>query len=44
MVLKEGGAANADDTVSIHVENETPTRGTEATEKVSRKRTLEYIF
>ena len=34
MVLKEGGAANADDTVSIHVENETPTRGTEAAEKV----------
>ena len=32
-----GGAGNAvaaDDTVSIHVENETPTRGTEAAEKV----------
>ena len=34
---KDGGAAgNADDTVSIHVENETPTRGTEAAEKVGQ--------
>ena len=35
-----GGAGNAvaaDDTVSIHVENETPTRGTEATEKVGQQ-------
>ena len=32
--VQKDNAGNADDTVSIHVENETPTRGTEAAEKV----------